>query len=166
MKFKVEALTWKRNILKNKMFHLALYFDEKTNQKFSFLNKKVEKELHQNYLENHHIPFHLTIATYKEIEEKKFIEQANQLFEKESSQELYFVSLGCFQKSTFYLLPVYNEFLNQLILKIYQTFDEYKMQGEGAPNKNPFVYVKRQKDTIDIVTSNDRKNFSSRRYRL
>ena len=53
------------------MFHLALYFDEKTNQKFSFLNKKVEKELHQNYLENHHIPFHLTIATYKEIEEKK-----------------------------------------------------------------------------------------------
>ena len=57
MKFKVEALTWKRNILKNKMFHLALYFDEKTNQKFSFLNKKVEKELHQNYLENHHIPF-------------------------------------------------------------------------------------------------------------
>ena len=44
MKFKVEALTWKRNILKNKMFHLALYFDEKTNQKFSFLNKKVEKE--------------------------------------------------------------------------------------------------------------------------
>lgn len=121
----VEALTWKRNILKNKMFHLALYFDEKTNQKFSFLNKKVEKELHQNYLENHHIPFHLTIATYKEIEEKKFIEQANQLFEKESSQELYFVSLGCFQKSTLYLLPVYNEFLNQLILKIYQTFDEY-----------------------------------------
>ena len=111
--------------MKNKMFHLALYFDEKTNQKFSFLNKKVEKELHQNYLENHHIPFHLTIATYKEIEEKKFIEQANQLFEKESSQELYFVSLGCFQKSTFYLLPVYNEFLNQLILKIYQTFDEY-----------------------------------------
>ena len=47
---------------------------------FHFLNKKVEKELHQNYLENHHIPFHLTIATYKEIEEKKFIEQANQLF--------------------------------------------------------------------------------------
>ena len=98
MKFKVEALTWKRNILKNKMFHLALYFDEKANQKFSFLNKKVEK---------------------------KFIEHANQLFEKESSQELYFVSLGCFQKSTLYLLPVYNEFLNQLILKIYQTFDEY-----------------------------------------
>ena len=117
MKFKVEALTWKRNILKNKMFHLALYFDEKTNQKFSFLNKKVEKELHQNYLENHHIPFHLTIATYKEIEEKKFIEQANQLFEKESSQELYFVSLGCFQKSTLYLLPVYNEFLEKGLLK-------------------------------------------------
>ena len=91
----------------------TLYFDEKTNQKFSFLNKKVEKELHQNYLENHHIPFHLTIATYKEIEEKKFIEQANQLFEKESSQELYFVSLGCFQKSTLYLLPVYNEFLEK-----------------------------------------------------
>ena len=125
MKFKVEALTWKRNILKNKMFHLALYFDEKTNQKFSFLNKKVEKELHQNYLENHHIPFHLTIATYKEIEEKKFIEQANQLFEKETSQELYFVSIGCFQKSTLYLLPVYNEFLNQLILKIHPAFDEY-----------------------------------------
>ena len=125
MKFKVEALTWKRNILKNKMFHLALYFDEKTNQKFSFLNKKVVIELHQNYLENHHIPFHLTIATYKEIAEKKFIEQANQLFTKETNQELYFVSIGCFQKSTLYLLPVYNEFLNQLILKVHHIFDEY-----------------------------------------
>ena len=32
---------------------------------------------------------------------------------------------GCFQKSTLYLLPVYNEFLNQLILKVYHIFDEY-----------------------------------------
>ncbi len=107
------------------MYHLSLYFDEKTNQKLSFLSKQIEEKLHQNYLEKHHIPFHLTVATYKEIEEDKFIEQANQLFTKETSQELYFVSIGCFQKSTLYLLPVYNEFLNQLILKLHQTFDEY-----------------------------------------
>ena len=125
MKFKVEALTWKRNILKNKMYHLALYFDEKTNQKLSFLSEQIKDKLHQNYLEEHHIPFHLTIATYKEIAEKKFIEQANQLFTKETNQELYFVSIGCFQKSTLYLLPVYNEFLNQLILKVHHIFDEY-----------------------------------------
>ena len=125
MKFKVEALTWKRNILKNKMYHLALYFDEKTNQKLSFLSEQIKDKLHQNYLEEHHIPFHLTIATYKEIAEKKFIEQANQLFTKETNQELYFVSIGCFQKSTLYLLPVYNEFLNQLILKVHHLFDEY-----------------------------------------
>ena len=49
------------------MYHLSLYFDEKTNQKLSFLSKQIEKELHQNYLEKHHIPFHLTVATYKEI---------------------------------------------------------------------------------------------------
>ena len=57
------------------MYHLALYFDEKTNQKLSFLSEQIKEKLHQNYLEKHHIPFHLTIATYKEIEEKKFIEQ-------------------------------------------------------------------------------------------
>ena len=125
MKFKEEDLTWKRNILKNKMYHLALYFDEKTNQKLSFLSEQIKDKLHQNYLEEHHIPFHLTIATYKEIAEKKFIEQANQLFTKETNQELYFVSIGCFQKSTLYLLPVYNEFLNQLILKVHHIFDEY-----------------------------------------
>lgn len=111
--------------MKNKMYHLALYFDEKTNQKLSFLSEQIKEKLHQNYLEKHHIPFHLTIATYKEIEEKKFIEQANQLFTKETCQELYFVSIGCFQKSTLYLLPIYNEFLNQLILKVHHTFDEY-----------------------------------------
>ncbi len=107
------------------MYHLALYFDEKTNQKLSFLSEQIKDKLHQNYLEEHHIPFHLTIATYKEIAEKKFIEQANQLFTKETNQELYFVSIGCFQKSTLYLLPVYNEFLNQLILKVHHIFDEY-----------------------------------------
>lgn len=89
------------------------------------LSEQIKEKLHQNYLEKHHIPFHLTIATYKEIEEKKFIEQANQLFTKETCQELYFVSIGCFQKSTLYLLPIYNEFLNQLILKVHHTFDEY-----------------------------------------
>lgn len=106
------------------MYHLSLYFDEKTNQKLSFLSKQIEKELHQNYLEKHHIPFHLTVATYKEIKEDKFIELANELFTKGKKQELYFVSIGCFQKSTLYLLPVYNEFLNQLILKVHHTFDE------------------------------------------
>ena len=89
------------------MYHLSLYFDEKTNQKLSFLSKQIEKELHQNYLEKHHIPFHLTVATYKEIKEDKFIELANELFTKGKKQELYFVSIGCFQKSTLYLLPVY-----------------------------------------------------------
>ena len=53
------------------MYHLALYFDEKTNQKLSFLSEQIKDKLHQNYLEEHHIPFHLTIATYKEIAEKK-----------------------------------------------------------------------------------------------
>ena len=110
--------------MKNKMYHFSLYFDEKTNQKLSFLSKQIEKELHQNYLEKHHIPFHLTVATYKEIKEDKFIELANELFTKGKKQELYFVSIGCFQKSTLYLLPVYNEFLNQLILKVHHTFDE------------------------------------------
>lgn len=46
------------------------------------LSEQIKEKLHQNYLEKHHIPFHLTIATYKEIEEKKFIEQANQLLQK------------------------------------------------------------------------------------
>ena len=43
------------------MYHLALYFDEKTNQKLSFLSEQIKEKLHQNYLENHHIPFHLTM---------------------------------------------------------------------------------------------------------
>ena len=85
------------------MYHLSLYFDEKTNQKLSFLSKQIEKELHQNYLEKHHIPFHLTVATYKEIKEDKFIELANELFTKGKKQELYFVSIGCFQRSIYYL---------------------------------------------------------------
>ena len=106
------------------MYHLSLYFDEKTNQKLSFLSKQIEKELHQNYLEKHHIPFHLTVATYKEIKEKKFIEQANALLKKVKNKEFYFVSIKNKKKSTLYLLPVYNEFLNQLILKVHHTFDE------------------------------------------
>ena len=47
------------------------------------------------------------------------------MFNSDKNQQLYFVSFGCFQKSTLYVLPVYNEFLNQFILKIHQTFEEY-----------------------------------------
>lgn len=107
------------------MYHLSLYFDEETNQRFTFLNEQIEKELHQNYLKKNNIPFHLTVATYKKIDEKNFIELGNKVFNSDRNQQLYFVSLGCFQKSTLYVLPVYNEFLNQFILKIHQTFEEY-----------------------------------------
>ena len=121
------------------MYHLALYFDEKTNQKLSFLSEQIKDKLHQNYLEEHHIPFHLTIATYKEIAEKKFIEQANQLFTKETNQELYFVSIGCFQKSTLYLLPVYQAFkiLNHYFEPFYG-----KVTKIAVVKTNPYQEIK------------------------
>ena len=50
------------------------------------------------------------VTHLERIKEDKFIELANELFTKGKKQELYFVSIGCFQKSTLYLLPVYNEF--------------------------------------------------------
>ena len=46
------------------MYHLALYFDEKTNQKLSFLSEQIKDKLHQSYLEKHHIPFHLSNKEY------------------------------------------------------------------------------------------------------
>lgn len=107
------------------MFQLSLLFDEVTNQKLSFYAKQVEKQLHQNYLRKNHIPFHLTMATYKTIDENAFIKEADFLFNTYHSQKLYFVSIGCFQKSTLYLLPVYNEFLNQLTMDIHQRLKQY-----------------------------------------
>ena len=122
------------------MFQLFLMFDENTNQKLSFYTEQVENRLHQNYLRKNHIPFHLTMATYKTIDENKFIKKADDLFNNYYNQELYFVSIGCFQKSMLYLLPVYNDFLNQLIMDIHQQLKQY-----GCISKNnrylPYHFV-------------------------
>ena len=37
----------------------------------------------------------------------------------------------------------------------YQTFNEFKMRGEGKPLRRPFVYVKRTANRIDVVPSDD-----------
>ena len=37
----------------------------------------------------------------------------------------------------------------------YQTFNEFKMKGEGRPLRKPFVYVKRRANRIDVVTSDN-----------
>ena len=37
----------------------------------------------------------------------------------------------------------------------YQTFNEFKMRGEGKPLRKPFVYVKRTANRIDVVTSDN-----------
>ena len=42
--------------------------------------------------------------------------------------------------------------------KCYQTFNEYKMKGEGTPVNNPFVYVKRKNNIIYVVISNNKQN--------
>ena len=44
----------------------------------------------------------------------------------------------------------------------YQTFDEYTMSGKGQSTNSPFVYVKKQNDSIIVFSSN--KNDSVRLY--
>jgi len=40
----------------------------------------------------------------------------------------------------------------------YQTFDEYRLEGVGNPNiKCPYVFVKKEFDTIFVIKSNERK---------
>ena len=40
----------------------------------------------------------------------------------------------------------------------YQTFNEFKMRGVGKPKMTPFVYVKKTRDTIIVIPSNDMSN--------
>lgn len=39
--------------------------------------------------------------------------------------------------------------------KRYQTFNEFKMRGEGVPVHSPFVYVRSSKDKFEVVVSDD-----------
>lgn len=40
----------------------------------------------------------------------------------------------------------------------YQTFDEFKMKGMGKPVHKPFVYVKTEKERINVIVSDDTTN--------
>ncbi|WP_081773341.1 energy transducer TonB [Prevotella sp. P6B4] len=45
-------------------------------------------------------------------------------------------------------------FNDSVLTERYQTFDEYTMSGKGRPVHSPFVYVKRHKDSILVLSSN------------
>ena len=56
-------------------------------------------------------------------------------------------------------LSLYKDSAN---LERYQTFDEYSMSGKGQATNSPFVYVKKQNDSIIVFSSN--RNDSVRLY--
>jgi hypothetical protein len=55
-----------------------------------------------------------------------------------------------------------NLFVDTVNMERYQTFDEYSMSGKGRCVNTPFVYVKKNKDSIIVFSSN--KNDSIRIY--
>lgn len=105
------------------MYQLSLCFDDDDSyRQLIYYNELIGKDINYNYLKNHQIPIHLTIATYKNINDDYYL-MADKLFNDYSQDYLDIVSFGIFNQSTLYLLPVYNHYLHQLLLDINSLLD-------------------------------------------
>ena len=97
------------------MYQLVLIFDHESNKLINNYNKLIENEINYNYLSSHETLIHLTVATYKTISGEYFL-HADTIFNNYVSDYLDIVSFGVFNQNTLYLLPVYNNYLHQLLL--------------------------------------------------
>lgn len=109
---------------------ISLYFDDNTNKQIYRYMKMVAEVTGNDYMLANHVPPHITVSSFepKEVPEGETIErlerQITAVLQDVMAGEILWVGSGAFMSSVLYLAPVQNEYLQEIIQKIYYTVAE------------------------------------------
>ena len=106
------------------MYHISIYFDNKTNNRIQRYINQVAKKSGNTFMIDGNVPPHITVSAFETTQEKQVI----QILEKQVAEikvdTLHWVSIGMFLPHVIYMAPVLNEYLHMLSLGIYESLVE------------------------------------------
>lgn len=103
------------------MYLVSLYFDEKTNRRIQSYMAQVARHTGNHYMEDNHVPPHITISAFETREEERAVEMLGKVIPKLTSGNLTWASVGQFFPYVIYLAPVLNAYLHDLSCQVFQT---------------------------------------------
>ncbi len=102
------------------MYLLSLYFDEKTHKKIQLLIDNIARASGNTYMIDKEVPPHITLMAFEsKLSQEKLVSILEEVVSGQPGGRLQWVTAGAFFPQVVYLAPVLNEYLQQLMEKVY-----------------------------------------------
>ena len=137
------------------MYLISLYFDDHSTALFDSYQKMIEKQTQQFFLSQKNIPIHMTLATGHDHDEQVIFDALNEVISQCRAGIIEMTFIGSFARNTFFLAPIYNEYLHHLSTVINQQIDT--IEGQRKENRylpfhwQPHITLARKLDEQQLV---------------
>lgn len=148
------------------MYLVSVYFDDDTNRILQKLIDQVAKETGNTFMTDHKVPPHMTIMAIEARNVEVLKPAFMSLKGKMKQGNIQFVSIGQLLPYVMYATPVLNEYLQDLIGKVYEAYkdvDETTISKFYKPNSwLPHVTLGKTLDKEQMIKAFEvlQKNFS------
>lgn len=107
------------------MYLISLYFDEKTNKNICRLMQCVAEKSGNADMTDKCVPPHITLSVFESCEkEDVLIKRLDDVLGGMTQTDLIWVSVAAFFPQVLYLMPVLNEGMHEISVKVSQTLEE------------------------------------------
>lgn len=113
------------------VYHISVYFDEKTTAHMQEFIEKVAQATGNHYMTEAKVPPHITLCALECGDEEALKAALESVFGKVQHGTLQWVSVGTFLPGVIFLQPVLNKYLQGLMETVYGCVQDF---AEGVPD--------------------------------
>ena len=122
------------------MYLVSIYFDEKTDKRIAQYIRKVAEVTGNTFMTDGNVPPHITVSAFETRHEMTALNLVENIVKKLNSGHITWASVGQFFPYVIYMMPVLNEYLQNMSETIY---DELSQQRgiTISPYYKPFQWL-------------------------
>ena len=124
------------------MYHISMYFDEKTTAYMHKLIEKVAQATGNDYMLEAKVPPHITLCALECEDEAVLKERLDNLVGELKQGSLQWVSIGTFLPGVIFVQPVLNEYLQGLMELVYACVQGVPESTQGCRKDLPGIKLK------------------------
>ena len=102
------------------MYLVSCYFDKKTEERILQYIRQIAKTTGNGYMIENHVPAHMTISAFETKQESEAIKALGKIVTNLQQGTLQWASVGVFLPYVLFISPVYNSYLHELMVKVYE----------------------------------------------
>ena len=117
------------------MYHISLYFDEKSNNIINQHIKQIALKTGNDYMLSASVPPHITVAAFNTATPNDVVRILGEKLSKITRGEIKWVGVGTFLPNVIYITPVLNEYIDRISKISYNTLSEISYGNKTIQNE-------------------------------